>query len=207
MRESKPAGTSRRAFITRGGAALGAGLASASVAAAGLYDPSLPLQARLDQLQKQLSVLEDSEALRHLHLTYTTLVENRAFDAVVELFADDASVAFYGESFNGKYQGIRTYYQRQLADEDAAVIHATYVLDQSHQQDGLSISDDGQRATATFHARVKTCRPLRDQSVASAMAKMQGMSSSTVWENGRFNVDYARTGAQWRIVRLHYQTV
>ena len=93
---------SRRSFILKGAAALGAGLTSASAGAATLFDSSQTLQDQMNQLQEKLCSLEDREALRQLHLIFITLLENKAYEAVVDLFAEDAVVELHDMKLAGK---------------------------------------------------------------------------------------------------------
>lgn len=205
MRDSNKINGSRRAFIATGGTALGATLASAAVAGPGLFDTALPLQARLDRLQQQLATLEDHEAIRHLHLAYSALLENQLYDTVVELFADDAQVNLHGETVTGKHSGIRQLFLEQYGCQQAPAMHSAFLQNQAQLHDSINIHGNGQSASATFHTRVLVSRPLPDQSAVGTMAKMQGISASAAWENGRFVVDYAREASGWRINRLQYQ--
>jgi hypothetical protein len=70
--------SSRRAFFLQS-AALGSG-----VAAAGASSPvdakSLPVNDELKALQQQLALAEDREAIRQLHLAFTSQIENQAYE-------------------------------------------------------------------------------------------------------------------------------
>jgi hypothetical protein len=74
--------SSRRAFFLQGGAALGASVATAGVAAAVSGKPA-PTQGRMDQLQQQLVLAEDREAIRTLHLALTSQIENQNHESGV----------------------------------------------------------------------------------------------------------------------------
>lgn len=196
---------SRRNFFVKGGVAVGAGLAAATAGAATLFDASLPLQEQLARLHLQLGALEAKAAIRQLHLAFSALVENQAYATVVELFADDASVTVYGETFTGKQQGVHQLFVEQYGKQQAPLLHTGFQQNQSQQQDQISISTDRQSANATFHSRVQVSKPLTEQSVLAQMARQQGMSASSIWENGKFVVDYTQVDGQWRIQALTYQ--
>ena len=194
-------GSSRRAFFARSGAALGAGLASAGVGAAMLDDS----QARVDALYQQLGALEDREALRHLHQAYLALVENRQWQALPELFSKDAEVRLHGETWQGGQKGLRSLYLEQYAQRALDDMHSAFSFDQRQQQDHVELDAGRQQASACFHCRVQLSTPLRDDSVAARMARLQGMDTAQRWEQGRFTVAYRQEGGQWRIHRLSYQ--
>ena len=200
-----PINTSRRSFFLKGGVAVGSGLAAATAGAATLFDSSLPLQEQLAQLHLQLGALEAKAAIRQLHLVFSALVENQAYATVVELFADDASVTMYGETFTGKQQGVRQLFVEQYGTQKAPALHTAFQQDQSQQLDQVSVSADRQSASATFHSRVQVSKPLTEQSVLAQMARQQGMSASSAWENGKFVVDYTQVDGQWLIRNLQYQ--
>jgi hypothetical protein len=172
-----------------------------------LFDASAPLQEQLAQLHRRLGSLEDREAIRQLHIAFGALVESQAYDAVPELFAEDATVDLNGETFSGRATGVARLFRQQYAEQQAAAIHSAYRQDPCQRQDEIRISPDRQRASATFHACVRVSRPIRDDSVVGTMARLQGMSASSAWENGRFDVEYAREGSRWLIQRLRYQVV
>jgi hypothetical protein len=71
--------SSRRAFFLQGGAALGAGVATTGAAAA-ISAKTSPAQDQMDQLQRQLALTEDREAIRQLYLALTGQIETRTYE-------------------------------------------------------------------------------------------------------------------------------
>lgn len=205
MSENQSVNTSRRAFFLKGSAAVGATLASATAGAASLLDTSLPLKQQLSQLHEQLASMNDKEALRQLHQVFSAAVENCSYATVVELFADDAIIEAHGQRYQGKQQGIRKLFMEQYATQQTAVMHTAYRQDQSQQKDQLHISADRQSASAAFHTLVELSKPQLDQSVPGQMARLQGMSTSSSWESGKFVVDYRQFEGKWYIQSLKYQ--
>lgn len=200
--KTAPSGShSRRAFFARSGVALGTGLVSAGVGATVLDDS----RARLDALYQQLGALEDREALRHLHQAYLSLVENRQWQALPGLFSEEAEIQLHGETWRGGQDGLRSLYVERYAQQALDDMHTAFSFDQRQQQDHVELDAGRQQASACFHCRVQLSTPLRDDSVAARMARLQGMDTVQRWEQGRFTVTYLQEGGQWRIHRLSYR--
>lgn len=173
--------TSRRRFFTQGGAALGAGVA-ATVGGAS------PLAS--DDPMKRLRDLEDREAVRQLHLAFTSLIEQQAYDAAAQLFDNPAT-------------GKRAIAQ-QLADRDTA-FHRAYRQSASQHSDTVTLSDNRAHASATFNIEVEVCTPLQDDCTAATMARIQGNVADLRWESGRFEAKYVKTRGEWKVVSLSYR--
>jgi hypothetical protein len=196
---------SRRSFFLKGTAALGAGLVSAGACAAILFDSSKNRQ-QMNQLQQKLSNLEDKEILKHLHLTFTTLLENRAFDEITALFTKDAVVELSGIKLTGK-AAVKRLFMEEYRNREISSLHTAHRRDQSQNQDLISVSDDRKRASASFYNQVLICTPVRWQSALAEMARQQGMTAQSYWENGRYDMAFTRVRDQWQISRLSYQKV
>jgi hypothetical protein len=197
---------SRRSFFLKGTAVLGAGLVSASAGATVLFDSSQTPRQQMNQLQQRLSNLEDKEALSHLHLAFTTLLENKAYDAVVELFAADATVEMHGIRLAGK-AAVKKLFMEEYKNQKLSSLHTAYRRNQSQKQDMVSVSEDRKQANARFYNQVLICTPIRGQSVLADMARLQGMTAQSYWENGRYDIAFTRIRDQWRISRLSYYKV
>ncbi len=196
----------RRSFFLKGTAVLGAGLASASAGAANLFDSPQTLQQQMNQLQQKLSKLEDREALKHLHLAFTALLENQAYDAAVELFAENASVELHGISLKGK-AAVKKLFMEGYGEQTASSLHTAHRRDQSQKRDMVSVSEDGKQASASFYDQVLISTPIRGQSVLADMARQQGMTAQSHWENGRYDIAFTRINDRWLIIRLSYHKV
>jgi hypothetical protein len=172
--------TSRRRFFTAGGAAFGAGVA----ATVGAFAPAS------DDPVKRLRDIEDREAIRQLHLSFTRLIEQQAYEAAAELFDDPAT-------------GQRAIAQ-QLADRSGA-FHRAYRQSASQQSDSVTLTEDCLHAAATFNVEVEVCTPLQDDCTAATMARIQGNVADLRWEPGRFEAKYVKTRGEWKVVSLVYQ--
>jgi hypothetical protein len=154
--------SSRRAFFLKGGAVLGAGVAT-TVSASSLAPPATA-PAR--------GSAEDREAIRRLHLAFVSQLESQSYDGAATLF-NDAQLAAYRQTL-------------------------------SQQNDEVKLSDDGLRATATFHCEVELCTPLPEDCTAAQMARLQGMVADRRCESGRFETTYAKTQGQWKMTSASY---
>jgi hypothetical protein len=178
--------STRRAFVLTGGAvALGAG-AGASASAVRASARSTP-------------AIDDREAIRQLHFTFTTLIENREYEAAANLFAERAQVQLSGVSATGK-PAILHLFAHQYRHQDAAVIHTAY----RHRRDEVTFGDDPLRPSATFHVDVELCSPLQADCTAAQMARLQGNVADRRWESGRLEAQYVKTRGEWKIAALTY---
>jgi hypothetical protein len=202
MDEIKMNGT-RRAFFLRGGAVLGAGVATA--AAAGALQPgTCPAGAdRLQELQRELTRHQDREAIRLPHLAFTGAIENQAYETAIELFEPSADLNLSGSSAVGK-PAIMRLFATQYRQQQARVLHSAYRQSPRRQQDLVAIAADGAHATATFHCDVELSSPLPADSTLAQMARLQGQVAERHWEAGRFEVRYVKTAGQWKIGALRY---
>jgi hypothetical protein len=195
--------SSRRAFFLSGGAALGAGVATTVGAAALTREAPAPLDEQLKLLRQQLEGVEDREAIRRLHLAFTTLVEQQSYEAAAELFDDHAHLDLSGVSATGS-PAIRQLFADQYRHQRAAAIHSAYRQSSSQHRDAMTVSDDRGQATATFHVEVELCAPLRGDCTAAKMARLQGNVADRRWEAGRFEAKYVKTRGQWKMASLSY---
>jgi hypothetical protein len=188
--------STRRAFFVSGGAVVGAGVATAVGASALTADKPLPMEEQLKQLRVRLAGLEDREAIRQLHLAFTTLVEERSYNAAAELFDDHAQVQLSGANAAGKSE-IRQLFADQY--------HSAYRQRTSQQRDEVKLAANHLSATATFHVEVELCTPLQGDCTAAQMARLQGNVADRRWEHGRFDASYIKTQGQWKVASLSYR--
>jgi len=118
---------------------------------------------------------EDREAIRQLHLALMARLENQSAGAPEHLFGEPGQV--------------------QLS---------AYRQTPSQQNDEVKFSEDGLRATATFHCEVELCTPLVEDCTAAQMARLQGLMASRRWESGRFEASYVKTRGQWTMASVRY---
>lgn len=195
MTDTKANG-SRRSFFLRGGALLGAGVATTAAAKVLLTDPK-PAVPELVQ------AVIDGESIRQLHLTFTDLMENQAYEAATELFHDQAQLDLSGLTAAGK-PAIAHLLAVQYRQQQAPVMHSAYRQNASQRKDGVSLSGDRQQAKATFHTEVQISTPLPADCTAAQMARLQGQVADRRWESGRFDARYVKVQGQWKMASLRY---
>lgn len=196
--------STRRAFFMSGGAVLGAGVATAVAASAvDAAKPAATTEEQLKQLRQQLEGAHDREAIRQLHLAFTTHVENRKFDAAAELFDEHAHLRLSGMSASGK-PAIRKLFADLAREQGASAVHSAYRQNTAQQRDAVTLSEDRMQATATFHVEVELCTPLQGDCTVAQMARLQGHVADRRWEAGRFEAKYVKTLDQWKVASLSY---
>ena len=158
--------STRRSFFLHGGAMLGAGVATTAGAATmigGGRSGSAQLPGRL----------EDREAIRYLHLTFMSLMQNQAYEAAAELFDERGRLDMSGLLASGR-PAIRRALVAQYREQRGAAIHSAYRHNAVQRDDVVTPSEDRLRACATFHAEVEISSPLVTDSTAAQMARLQG---------------------------------
>jgi SnoaL-like protein len=189
--------TTRRAFFLTGGATLGAGVATAvgasALGAAGAsgFAPAAEISARS---------AEEREAIRQLHLAFTSLMETQRYDAASELFDERGRLELGGGRAIGRH-AIKQFLSARLANP----FHNAYRQNASLQQrDAVTIGEDLSQAAATFHIEVELCTPLRGDSTIAKMARLEGHVAERRWETGRFEATYLKSRGEWRMTSLSY---
>jgi len=167
--------TSRRSFFLQGGAALGGVAATAGAA-------MLPARQVGGEASGQSAKSADREAIRQLHIQFTSLVESHGYEATAALFEPRAQVDFGA----------------------TGVIHDAYRANSLQRHDSLQFAENGQRASATWHVDVATGMPLAGDCTAAQMARLQGQLLDRHWESGRIEATYAKSLGQWKIAALRY---
>ncbi len=179
--------STRRAFFLRGGAALGAGVATTVAVAA-------PNAAAED---------DDREAIRRLHLTLTTLIQSQRYEEAVALFDERAHLDLSGVSAQGKPAVLRLFAE-QYRHQKAPAIHTAYRQSGLQLNDSVTFGDDRRHAAATFHVEVEVSTPLQEDCTAAQMARLQGQVAERRWESGRFEATYVRRRGEWKVASLRY---
>jgi hypothetical protein len=195
--------SSRRAFFVSGGAALGAGVATAVGASA--LTSGKPTSA-----EDELGRLQDREAIRQLQLAFIGLIEKQAYESAAELFDEHARLDLSGVTATGK-PAIRKLFADQYREQEAAVFHNAYRQSPSQQGDEVMLSEQRLQATATFHVEVELCTPLQADCTVAQMARQQGHVADRRWEAGRFEASYVKAQGewplgQWKIASLSYRS-
>jgi hypothetical protein len=202
MTDIKMNGT-RRAFFLRGGAVLGAGVATTAAAAALLPGTAPKVPDPLQQLQRELTDHQNREAIRQLHLAFTRAVETQAYDTAVELFAPHATLDLSGLAAQDQ-PAIERLFETQYRQQHAPVIHSAYRHSPLQQQDLIAVAADGVHASGTFHCDVELSSPLSADSTLAQMARLQGQMAERHWQAGRFEARYVKIAGGWKMAALRF---
>lgn len=196
--------STRRAFFLRGGAALGSA-ATASAAALATEKPATPDQ-QLENLRREVACAHDRAAIRQLHLDFTALIEQQAYERAAQLFDAQADLDLSGASASCR-SGIEALLVQQYLEQTVAVLHGAYRQSASQQSsDVLTLSEDGQQAAAAFHVDVQLCTPLQDDCTVAKMARLQGQFAERRWETGHLEGRYVKRAGEWKIASLRYRS-
>jgi SnoaL-like protein len=207
--EAAPRTVERRSFIWKAGAALTGTVASAAAIGAG----STPAVARatgdsqeIDRLSNELGLREDADAIREAHRAFGTALNERRYEDLVRLFADDARVHLNGEVFAGKERGIRRLYVERFSrhgeEPKPEPVHACLV-DSAHDA-SIEVSADRQSATARFPCLTQVECAIERGSSLVEMARQQGQGVRQWWEHGLYESSYVKRGGEWQILELRY---
>ncbi|MCF3651618.1 nuclear transport factor 2 family protein [Synoicihabitans lomoniglobus] len=199
MNEQPSINTTRRNFLVKGGAVLGAGLASATaLAGPRLLETARPDDAsELQHLQQTLARLTDQAAIRELQRTCIGMVARGAYGALAELCTPDAEVALPGIVFAAAHNPLDP---REPAE---SITDVRQPADCIH--DEVTINENEFVAHATCHSQVEISTPFRLESTLETMARLQGQSSTVRWESGRFEMTFAKPQGHWLVSRFTFQ--
>jgi hypothetical protein len=201
--------TGRRSFMWRIGAAMSMALASA---VPGLSRPRVNAgagsDADVDILSRKLGILEDEKAIRALHRTYETCLDNGAYDEAVDLFAEDGEVVFNGGVFVGKTGGVSRLYRECFRQGSTGKkIWPVPGFQPDAKPETIRVTADRRFATAQFPYSIQVGAPMASDSQLVNMARLHGEGIVKWWEGGRYEASYAKEGKDgaWRIRRLEYR--
>jgi hypothetical protein len=203
----------RRSFFLTTGAALSGAIAATTTtgAASVLADDALTPQERIDQLSRQIGMLEDHEAIRSLHQAYGFALARGNHELILGLFAADGEAHFNGGLFVGRDRGIHRLYLKHLGRRSDAASDAPahgFLLDQAQRDDVVHIATDRRSARATFHCVVQAESAVDGDSTLIEMMRQQGQGVARWWEGGVYENQYVKDAdGGWRIKRLSYRTI
>ena len=161
-------------------------------------DQDAGLKDQVDQLSNRIGSLEDANAIRRLHQTYESRLDQGMYEEVVDMFADDAEVVYNGGLFTGKDRAFVACIAitSQPARTGKKIEPAPgFEPDPAQQQDIVEVAQDRKSATGSiplFHAG----RDTHDLGILPLveMARLQGEGILQWWEGGIHEVSYVKEG-------------
>ena len=157
------------------------------------------LAARLEQVEHELGILRDIQAVRTLQFKYGYYMDKGCYDEVVDLFASDGELHFMGGIFRGTAGLRRLYCDRLRANFTDGHNGPVYGLLADHMQlqDIVDVAADRQSAKGRFRAFMvggaHTSKATRNERLPQQW-----------WEAGVYENDYVREDGIWKIRTLDY---
>jgi hypothetical protein len=134
----------------------------------------------LEELEKRVRVLEDVEAIKKLHQTYISLMDNLEYEKVLDLFTEDGSaeVRNFGVK-RGRQQLTETYI-------DGLAKHRGPVRYDGHMAIHPDITVDGDTARGTWLVYMLFSKPTLE------------------WVQGKNECEYRQENDRWKIKSLKF---
>jgi hypothetical protein len=208
---SKQPNKGRRSFMWKAGAAISVALASAVPSMSNhRTNQGAGSDTEVDRLSNRLGILEDEKAIRTLHQTYQTHLDNGMYEDVADLFAEDGEVVFNGGVFKGQKNGISRLYRDCFSSglTGKKIEPAPgFEVDSKQQQETIKVSADRLSASAQFPYSIQVGTPMAPDSQLVQMARLQGGGIMKWCEGGTYEISYAKDikDGGWKIKRLEYR--
>ena len=151
-------------------------------------------EEKLEQVTHRLGILEDTQAIRNLQHAYGYYIDKCLYEDVVDLFADDGEVHFFGSIYRGKEQGVRRLYvgnflQGFTGGKPGPVYG--FLLDHPQLQDVIHVAPDRKTAKARFRSVMQAGS---HESSPSAKAAIERGETPMVWWEGGIYENTRHTG-------------
>ena len=152
-------------------------------------DPVSALEKRVGQLERQVGILEDTLAVRNLQHQYGYYMDNFLYDAVIDLFAEDIEIHFFGGIYKGKAGARRLYIDRLRKNFSDGTDGPKYgkLLEHTQFQDIVTVAKDRKSAKARFRYF------LQGGTHYSAGEARQW------WEGGVYENEYVKRDGVWQV--------
>ncbi len=119
-------------------------------------------------------------------------------------YTEQAQLHLSGMSAAGK-PAIRQFVRRTVSRSAGDLPAQRLSSNALQRNDAVTFSSDHLRANAMFHTEVQISTPLRTDSTAAQMARLQGQMAESRWgETAGFEAQYVKTQGQWQIATLRY---
>jgi hypothetical protein len=156
------------------------------------------LENAVDTLTRQVGLLEDINAVRHLQYKYGYFIDKCLYDETVELFAEDGEVRFMGGIYRGKAGISRLYLGRfrgRFTDDVNGVVYG-FLLDHPQMQMIVDVAPDRKSAKVRGRSMMQAGR---HESTAGS-----GDLPRQWFEGGIYENEYVKQGGVWKIKVLDY---
>jgi uncharacterized protein (TIGR02246 family) len=147
------------------------------------------LKQMVAALSERVGRLEDVQAIKSLHRSFTRAVADREFTDLADYFCSDAVIDMRR---HGPISGRNAIAEHFAGMAAVPLAGAGYVLSSP------VIDVDGDTATGTWTWHRLYAEPSVD-------AQHDGLR--VAWQEGRYQCHYRRTDAGWRFARMHFRVV
>ena len=134
----------------------------------------------IKDLEKRIQALEDAEKIKKLHQKYINLMDNLEYEAVLDLFTEDASVEVRNLGVKKGKKELREIYIDVLAKNRGSERFDGHLAVQP------DITADGDTASGTWLIYMLFSKP------------------SIQWVQGRNECEYKKIHGEWKISKLKF---
>jgi hypothetical protein len=152
-------------------------------------DPVAALEKRVNELTQRVGILEDTQEIRNLQHAYGYYMDNFMYDAVIDLFADDIEIHFFGGVYKGKAGARRLYIDRLRKNFAAGTDGPKYgkLLEHTQFQDIVHVAPDRLSAKARFRYFLQ------------GGTHYSAGEATQWWEGGVYENIYVKRDGKWQV--------
>lgn len=143
----------------------------------------------LAQLEQRILELEARDEIQSMHAAFVRSVADRRFGDLVESFTDDAVIDMRTHGPKSGHASIAEHFQHMA---DVPLDGASYLL----SSPVITVTGDTATGVWTWH------RFYSSGEVSGRQIAIWG-----VWDEGRYDCEYARVGGRWRFSRMRFRIV
>ena len=157
------------------------------------------LRRQVDALTQQVGILEDVNAIRHLHYKYGYYMDKCLYDETVELFSDEGEVRFLNGIYRGRKGARRLYcdwFRNFFTGGENGPSHG-FLLDHLLLQGIIDVAPDRKTAQARFRCF------MQGGYHKSRKDEIPGLPPQ-FWEGGIYENTYVKEDGVWKIKLLNY---
>ena len=157
------------------------------------------LKKQVETLSRQVGLLEDVNAVRHLHYKYGYYIDKCLYDEAVDLFSESGELRFLNGVYKGKAGARRLYcdwFRNFFTKGHNGPIYG-FLLDHQLSQDIIDVAPDGKSAKGRFRC------VMQGGMHKSKKDRIAGLPEA-FWEGGIYENLYVKEGGVWKINLLNY---